>query len=226
MKRFSIRQLMIVIAVVATVLAIVQHYTFATVVGLYIVALGLIGWLPSRGRSRLAVWGFFASATWLNLSMPLFFVYYPVLHNSSMLFLPALISIPIVAGLGLAWVACYSGKLQKLRAAVTVIVLLALPCSMIVYRWPIDVAFYFSSPGLNRLADRVEAGGTVVPGEWAGIYRVWGSMKDPQTGNPMLVIDPDPGGIFAYARRITSPPDGTTRRERLDGGRWYSIDQD
>ena len=226
MPRFTIRQLMIVIGVTACGLALVKNYTLPTVSLLYILGLGLFAWLPAHGRSRVASWGFFASAAWLNLSMLFYFAFYPVFHNSVFLFLGSLVFVAIVPGVGLAWVASRPLRSQRLRAAGLVIALTAIPCSMIAYRWPLHLAFYLSSPGLNRLADRIESGGKVIPGEWAGIYRVWGSMKDSRTGAPVLVIDPDRRGIFGFCRHSKTPPYPSDQGDQFNGGRWYAIDQD
>jgi hypothetical protein len=225
-KRFSIRQLMILIAVIAACFSVALNGAFSGIAFLYVICLGMLVWFPSRGRLKAAPWAFFASAAWLNISMFVFFAYYPVFHNSMLPFLPSLIFVPIVAGLGLVWVAGRPIRSQRLCATAAVIALTALPCTMIAYRWPLTLAFHFSSTALNRLADRVQSGGKVAPGEWAGIYRVWGSMKDAQTGEPILVIDPDPRGTFSFIRHANSPGERSDGNEHFDGGRWSAIDLD
>ena len=226
MRRFTIRQLMILIAVIAACLGIALNAAFSGIAFLYVICLGTLVWLPGRGRLKGAPWAFFAAATWLNSSMFFFFAYYPVFHNSMLPFLPSLIFVPVVAALGLIWVAGRHLRSQRLRAATAVIALTALPCSMIAYRWPLTLAFHFSSTALNRLADRVQSGGKATPGEWAGIYRVWGSMNDPKTGEPVLVIDPDPRGTFSFIRHSNSPAAPSDGNEHFDGGRWSAIDLD
>jgi hypothetical protein len=225
MKRFSIRTLMIVIAILATILALLKNYTFPTLTTLYIAALMFIGWLPSHGRPRVARWGLFASAAWLNLSIFTFFAFYPVVHNSILLLFPSLALVAIVPGVGLAWVVSQPRRPQQIRAALTVVAVTAIPCSMIATHWPLKLAFYVSSSGLDRLADRLEGGGTIVPGEWAGIYRVWASMTDSATGDQVLLTDPDRRGIFGFGRHVGSIG-GTFPRERIGSGGWYYIDED
>jgi hypothetical protein len=224
--RFTIRRLMIAVPVIAVALVLLQQYTYSTLITLYLLGLASIAWFPNRGRSRAASWAFFLTAAWLNLSLPTFYAYYPALHDEMLLFLGSLIFVPIVPGAGIAWVATRQERPRRIRAALVVLALTALPASMIATRWPLYLGFYLSRPSLERLADRLEAGGVVAPGEWAGIYRVWGTIPGFNPGEIGLLIDPDTSGQFAFVRRrapLIGRPPGP---EGVDGVRWYSIDQD
>lgn len=218
--RLTIGRLMVAIAVIGAGLGLIQAYTFTTVIGLYAVALAAFAWLPACGRPRLASWGFFASAAWLNLSLPILYAWQPVFHKAIELFLASLIFVAVVPGVGLAWVASRSTRPKRVRGALLVAALTALPGSMLATRWPYYLGFYASSPALNRLADRVEAGGRVVPGEWAGIYRVWGSTT--MAGGTVLLIDTKPGDRYGFARRGPR----AIGRDALDAGRWSCLDED
>jgi hypothetical protein len=226
MPLFTIRGLMVAIAVVAVALGLLLNHPLTSIAGLYAVGLAFVAWLPSRGRSRVAAWGFFLSSAWLNLSMLALFAWYPVFHNATLILMLSLPFVAVVPGFGLAWVASHLRRRRRIGAAVAVIAAVALPCSIIADRWPFRLAFYLSSADLNRMADRVEAGGTIRPGEWAGLYRVWGASVDPNSGDPILVIDPDPAGIFAFTRHRNAPPPHPVPGDRFEGGRWDCIDQD
>jgi hypothetical protein len=224
--RFTIKHLMIVVAVVALALGLIKNYTFFTFTSVYIFGLAVLAWYPSRRRSRVASWVFFLSAAWLNLSLATQYAYYPVLHNAMFLFLASLIFVPIVPGAGLAWVATRPERSRRIGAALVVALLTALPVSMLATRWPFYLAFHLSSTSLEKLADRVEAGGTITPGQRAGIYRVWGTIPGITAGEIGLLIDPDTRGQFAFVRRRTPLVGRSPGPEGVDGKRWYSIDQD
>ncbi|QEH34632.1 hypothetical protein OJF2_31730 [Aquisphaera giovannonii] len=224
MPRFTIKRLMLAVAGIGVALGLVQAYPFVAIAAFYAVLLAGASWLPARARPRIARWGFLAAATWLNASMLVFFAYQPVLHNSIYLFASSLIFLPIVPGLGMAWAAGGQGRVRWTRAAI-VACACGLAFSMIATHWPLRLAFGLSSPALNRLADRVEAGGAIAPGERAGLYRVFGTTA--LTGDTAIIIDPDPGGISAFVRR-PGPARGSSR-DWLDdgpGGRWWFLDQD
>ena len=228
-RRFTIKRLMIVVAVVAVLLALFQAGTFSTIIFLYLLALAGMAWLPSRGRARLAIRGLIVSAAWLNLTLPVFFAFEPVLHKWMLLFLSSLVCIPIVPGFGLAWVASREGWAPRSRAALVVISLTAIPVATILTKWPLRLAFYLSSPALNRLADRLEAGGSVGPDEWAGIYRIKGSTTLGYGGGTLLIVDPTRGDLSGFARRPGSAG-GPRRESLLPGGdpseRWHYNDED
>lgn len=223
-SRITIRRLMLVIAGIGVFLALLDSYPLTTIEIAFVLTLAALGWRTARRSPVLARWGFLACASWLNASLLVLYAYQPVYHNAVLLFLAALAFVPIVPGVGLAWAADGRGRTRWARVAI-VAGTVALAVSMIETRWPLHLAFRLSSPALNRLANRVESGGKVAATEWAGLYRVRGSM--PLNGDTALIIDPDPRGMSAFVRRR-----GPARGERTDwlnegpGGRWWFLDQD
>ncbi len=134
-------------------------------------------------------------------------------------------------GFGLAWINSRPGWALRVRASLVMAALTALPISAILTQWPHRLAFYLSSPALNRLADRVEAGGKVRPGEWAGVYRIQGTLTLGYGGGTLLIVDPKAGDLSGFARR-PGPARGP-RREALEPGgapgereRWMDYDED
>jgi hypothetical protein len=97
-SRFTIKRLMIAVAVIGLALGLPQHCTYSTLIILYILGLAFIAWFPNRGRSRAVSWAFFLTAAWLNLSLPTFYAFHPALHDEMLLFQGSLIFVPIVPG--------------------------------------------------------------------------------------------------------------------------------
>lgn len=229
-KRFTIKRLMLVIAGFAGLLALFQQGLLIAMNVLYALGLAGLAWLPSRGRPRLALWGFVASVAWLNLSILTIMVYLPSFNNDILAYMASLAFVPIAPGFGLAWVTSLPGRARRVRSAVVVVGLMALAISMLATAWPFRLAFYLSSPALNRLADRVDSGGKVVPGEWAGFYRIRGSIPVRYDGATMLIVNDDPRWIAGFARRKGARL-GVVDREGLHMGigvaeRWAYVAED
>ena len=175
MPQFTIKRLMIVIAVIGVVLALFQHFPLSTFAATYSLCLFGLGWSVGRLRPKLASWEFIASAIWLNVSLFVAFAYLPVFHKSALL-ISSIALIPIVPGLGLAWITARGGWAARARAALVVAVAVSLIASMLATHWPLKLAFYLSSPALNRLADRVESGQAMTKPEWAGLYLIYSAQ--------------------------------------------------
>jgi hypothetical protein len=227
MPRITIGRLMLVIAGLGIYLGLVQAYTFQTVIVTQLLLLAGMVWWPSRHAPWLARWGFALSSAWLIGSLLVLFAFHPVFHRLSPVWLASLVFIPIVPGFGLAWATSQPSRGRKAVAAVAVGLVVAFAVSILQTHWPLRLAFHLSSPALNRLADRVSGGGTVRPGERAGLYFIRGGSI--VGGDTMLVIDPDPGGLSAFVRKGTAMPG--PRREWLEDGydkgdRWLYLDVD
>jgi hypothetical protein len=227
MPRLTIGRLMLVIAGLGVYLGLVQAYTFQTVLVTQVLLLAGIVWWPSRHAPRLARWGFALSSAWLIGSLIVFFAYHPVFHRQILFLLASVVFVPIVPGFGLAWAASQPSRGRKGAAALVVGLVVALAISIVQTHWPLRLGFHVSSPALNRLADRVNVGGTIRPGERAGLYAIRGGSI--VGGDTMLVIDPDPAGLSAFVRKGTAMPG--PRREWLEDGydkgdRWLYLDVD
>ena len=227
MPQFTIKRLMLVIAGIGVFLGLLQVHTFATMTTLYVSALAALAWFPARNRPRLAFWAFLLSATWMNTSLFVEFALMPVFHKAMLLLLASLAFVPIVPAFGLAWAGTRDGWARRARAALVVAALVAPALSMIATHWPFRLAFYLSLPALNRLADRVEAGGSVQPGEWAGLYRIAKAM--PYHGGTALLIDPKRGDFSGFIRGAGASRGARSEWLDLDSGRgdrWTYLDED
>jgi len=229
-RRFTIRGGMVAVAVVGAVLAILMRYPYQGLLGVYTLTPAAMAWLAGRGRPSLARWAFFGSAAWLDASMFFLVLYAPAFNDDMLWFAASLVFVPIAPGFGLAWLSTREGRARKARAAVLVIAATAFPISIMTTWWPLELGFYLSSPALNRLADRVDRGGKVVPGEWAGIYRIRGATPIRYNGSTLLLIDDDPRGIAGFARKKGAAL-GVADREWVDVGqgvidRWSYLAED
>ena len=218
MPQFTIKRLMIVIAVIGVVLALLQHFPLSTFAAIYSLCLFGLGWSVGRLRPKLASWEFIASAIWLNVSLFVAFAYLPIFHKSALLF-SSFAFIPIVPGFGLAWITARDGWAARARAALVVAVAVLVIASMLVTHWPLKLAFYLSSPALNRLADRVESGEAMTKPEWAGLYLIY-SVR-PFTANGDLILRANATrGIMAGFIRRTGAAKGARREALYYGTAW------
>ena len=129
--------------------------------------------------------------------------------------LGSLCGVPLILGFGTSWSAAATRReavrrRSPLLAWPLVIVLAALPLTMLFTQWPFRLAFLVSKPALDRLADRVAAGHAPPRSVRAGLFMVVKSVVDPTTGNVGLITDPDPSGRSGFVRvsPIRSTPPG------------------
>jgi hypothetical protein len=215
---------MLGIAAIGVVLGLLDTFPVATFGMLFVLNVAFLAWLAVRRRPVVAMWGFGVVALGVNLGLLVLYGLQPEFHHAMLLFLAVLVLMPVVPGLGAAWVGDGRGH-GRWGRAVVVAGAVALAFSMILTRWPLFLGFRLSSPALNRLADRIEAGGTLRPNERAGLYRVRATTN--LNGHTALVIDPDPGGISAFVRRKGSAKGARTDQlEDKADRRWWYLDQD
>jgi hypothetical protein len=163
MPRIHLRHLMLAIAGIGVGLFLVRDYPgelFA--VFLYLLAASVF-WLPAHGRPWWASRAFGFAAITLNVVLFLGEMYFPITWVGAYVILALILLTPATLGFGFAWILCAVGRRRWLRT-LAVIGALGLAFSMGKTQWPMALGFYLSSPGLNRLADRVAAGGQVAPG--------------------------------------------------------------
>jgi hypothetical protein len=211
--RFTIRSLMIAVAIVAGLLTLSNGY------GLIILACGLpclsvIGsqWLVLRGHRLIAAFGFWSLAILANLSYVAFCVA-PDIYLLIALFLGWLVIVgPSLGALGVAWarLATQQGSAPRRSqptAWVSVITQGFLPLVTLWTVWPLHLAFFTFKPALERLADQVAAGKAGSFPQWVGPFRVARSAVDPVSGNVGLMTDPNPNGPSGLVRvRPGVPP--------------------
>ena len=181
--RYSIRRLMLLVAAAAwfswLAASILRVQGLGIAMAYFTVLAGIaIGpWSATRGRPRLAGWAFAGSAA---VECVILAVMGVLAINSYMVVYKMMISMllmPIAAGCGVAWAggATSAGdgrRLARVAAWSLVALMLVLPASTMFSRWPMRAAFLASRPALDRLADRVAAGGKLASPEWAGLFLV------------------------------------------------------
>jgi hypothetical protein len=216
--RFTIRSLMIAVAVVAGLLAVLlSPIALVVASGLFYLALivvpcALIGlpWWLRRGFRRLSALWFGVVAALSNTSIAALCVYLPDFLGAILMFVGWLFTFPIVISAGAAWANVATRQVAKPRrspwsAWPLVLVLGILPLTMVLTRWPLRLAFLASRPAMDRLAERVLAGQAVAGPEWTGLFRVVGSAVDPASGNVGLITDPCLSGRSGFVRAGGGP---------------------
>jgi hypothetical protein len=205
--RFTIRGLMIAVAILAGLLALPDglREVAAALSPLSCLALFTAWRLLSRGYRRLAGACFWGLAIVANVLLAAFCVV-PKFESLVVLFLVWLfILLPTIAGLGSAWAILATREVAATRrvsglAWLSVVVLSVMPGVTVWTGWPLHLAFLMARPALERLADEVAAGQAIPSPRWVGPFRVAGSAVDRATGNVGLMIDPNPNHPIGFIR--------------------------
>jgi hypothetical protein len=204
--RFTIRSLMIAVAIVAGLLALPPWPEgFLVAFGLlYLSQIAVLWWMFRRFR-RLSALCFGLVAAVANTWCAACCIYVSNLGGLTLIFAGWFLAFPSILGIGAAWTTAATRRSARLRrsplwAWPLVFVVAFAPLSMLLTRWPLRLAFLASRPAMERLADRVAAGRAVTSPEWAGLFKIVGSAVDPATGNVGLVTDPRPAGRSGFVR--------------------------
>jgi hypothetical protein len=238
--RFTIRSMMITVAIVAVFLGLYELMGDILLVALFNVAyLGLIGvwWWMLRGFRRLSALCLGISAVAANFSCFVLCIYFATMMGMFVALMIWLASFPFILGAGSAWALKSTrrnavGRRSPLWVWPLVVGLAVLPLTMIITLWPLRLAFRVSQPSLERLADRVANGQVLFNPQWAGLIRVVGSAFDSATGNVGLVVHPDPSGRSGFVRLGPGVPPGQTAGPFFNqsvkslGGRWSYQEED
>jgi hypothetical protein len=123
-----------------------------------------------------------------------------------------LVLLPVIGALGAAWakLATEENAVRRKSPLVCwalVIVFANMPAVTFATVWPLHLAFLVFRPGLERLADRAEAGETLVMPQWIGPFRLSESAVDPDVNTVGLFIDPNPGGRTGLVRIRSYTPE-------------------
>jgi hypothetical protein len=162
--RFTIRSLMITIAVLAGLLA--MHTALALIlIALLIPYVSRLGsqWLVRQQHRRLAASAFGIATISTNVGIAMSCVT-PNPKVFYLIFLGLWVTgVPTIAALGSAWIALMPRKnaaASRLReaAGISVIVLCLLPSLTLVSLWPLRLAFLVSRGGMESLESQVAAG--------------------------------------------------------------------
>jgi hypothetical protein len=215
--RFTIGRLMIGIAAIAGILALPG--VAGLLAGLlFLASLHLIGarWIVEGGtRNRpLAAGTFWAVALCVNLIAVAFCLPPDYLILGGAIFPGTLfVGIPAIVAFGIAWVQLMDGRgavppRSTEVAGILVFLLALLPMLTIGTLWPLRVAFLTSRPALERLADQIAAGKTVVFPQHAGWFQINDAAVDPVSGNLGLMIEPDRSHPAGFVRLGPGPAAG------------------
>ena len=204
--RFTIRGLMIAVAVVAGSLAL-SRSPIGPIIACGLLYLSLIGslWRMFRCLRRLAALSFGLVRTLSVAWCADLCIYHLNLGGLGLMFSGCFVALPAVLGPGVAWVQAATRPTARARrspflAWPLVLVLAVAPLSMLLSPWPLRLAFLLSRPALEGLADRVVAGKTIGRPEWAGLFLVVDAAVDSDTGNVGLITDPDRNGRSGFVR--------------------------
>jgi len=213
-KRWTIGRLMVIIGGFALVFALLRvEWPFGELLATLIAACVLPWWLSLGGLSRFR-WGFIVSAVVVNCALFGLVAYLPVEHDADYLIFPLIAGTPAYLWTGVVQTIIPWGRPTQGRANLLVVALFIATMLMVATQWPWHLVSWVSSPGLNRLADRIEAGGTLRPGgEWAGFYRIRAVISYP--GGLTLFTVPPGNGSAGFARSVVSPRP-TTRWEKIE----------
>lgn len=227
MKRFTIRSLLIAIAVIAGLLALPDD---CRIVGFALsfpcLAIVYAQWLHAHGQLRTAGLWFWTLAIVINALYTACSAF-PGIHFVLLWLAWLFLVLPILGSFGIAWARLNSegdGEpgLSTARAGLSVFALTLLPLATIWTAWPSQLIFLMAKPGLERLADQVAAGQPLTYPRWVGPYRIAGSAIDRASGNVGLMTDTSPGGPsgFVRDRRSGSGPYNCHAPFRGD---WYHL---
>ena len=214
--RFTIRSLMIAVAVVAGLLALVlSPHGLAIAFGLlYFALIGVLWWM-FRGFRKLAALCLGVVAAAIFIWCTGLCIYCLNMGGFFWMIVIWFFAFPIILGSGGAWAAAATRRRSRPRrspllAWPLVLVLAFAPFSMTLTPWPLRLAFLASRPAMERLANRVGRGEGINRPEWSGVFRVVGSAIEPGTGNVGLIIDGDPGGRAGFVRLGPGVPETNT----------------
>ena len=230
--RFTILGLMLAIAVVAILLAAAEKLRgVELVLALTFLALLVVQWVLLQDQRQIASIGFWVLAVFANVLYAIActapnFTYFVILFLGWLV-----IVMPAIIRLGMSWAnGLTRGKSIPKRtghpAMLSVIFLALLPIVTLLTYWPLHLAFLIARPGLESVADRVDAGGAVGAPVRVGFFQIVDSAVDPLSGNVGLIINPVRHGRTGLVRvRPGSPPDtrGPIAGSDLDvvlGGGW------
>jgi hypothetical protein len=236
--RSTILRLMMAVAVVAILLAAAQGLSgIVLVFALAILALIGVRWVLCLDQREIATFGFWVIAVFANVLYAAACVTPDSTYFGILLIVWLVIVMPAIIRQGISWA---NGSLHgkavpngtRHAAVVSVIFLAVLPVLTLLTSWPLHLNFLIARPSLERLADRVDAGGAVVAPVRTGLFQIVDSAVDPITGNVGLIINRARHGRSGLVRvRPGTPPDdrGPIDGSRLDvplGGGWRYRQED
>ena len=209
-NRLTIRNLMILIAGVAVLLAIGKalgyfvHFVLIWFTGP--VWLGLLAWRVGLKSPGPALAGLVVLAIPASLATAWFCVYPMEVVGPVIPFVIAWSASPVLAGCALGWIMARrrrEGTKGSPPGSLVVGALAGLPLSMALSFWPLHLAFQMARPEMIRLADQVAAGKPVSWPHQAGIYQVVAVTIDPDHPvNYAILLDKNPNWPSGFVRLV------------------------
>ncbi len=197
---------MVAIGVVAGLLALPLQLSLVVIaLAVPCAAVGIARRLLYRRQLRLAAYAFWGVAipinfvTALSCIAPKYLLLIPI-------FLGLItIGVPTIAALGTAWALLFSRQRSvsprtRDGAGMAVFFLTVLPIATLWTFWPLHLAFMAALPTMERLADQVASGKTVLFPRRAGVFVLSAAAVDPVSGDVGLMIDPNPSGPTGFVR--------------------------
>ncbi len=232
--QFTIRRLMLGIAGVAMLLWLPTLTWLHSIAIVYGVLVAGVSWRSTRRMPGVALWGFLVSGALVNGGVFWIFALRPYVDTYVGLFalFVAGLSLPVVVGLGLSWTFSRGSRASRLAAALLTGAVAVSPIVMVETYWPLRLGFRLAAPALDRIADRLEAGGSVAFPEWAGFYRVETAIPFPAPPRFLLVVGDRPlANAAGFHRSPTQAAEDHIGRafplgEAGSGkGRWWYFDE-
>jgi hypothetical protein len=207
--RFTIRSVMIVVAILAGVLALPPGPREVAAV-LSVPCLAFFGaWrLWVGGHRRLAAIVFWSLAIAANIVFAAFCAS-PGMVSVALLVLWLFVVMPSLVAFGATWAELTTGRGgvsdPSRRLAWRWVIALAVMPGMTAWTvWPFRLRFLTVRSALERIADQVEAGQAVSFPQDVGPFRLAGSRVGSRTGGVALLIDPNPNGPSGFVRHKDS----------------------
>jgi hypothetical protein len=221
--RLSIRDLMIAIALIGSVLA--PHGDLQVVAVMPAVALFAAWWLVPRGYRRTAGACFWCLAIPANILITTVAAF-P--SGTLLALLGSYLFLPTVVILGFAWAILVTRRITPSRRSIwtawlSVGALSVLPAVTTWTVWPFRVEFLMARPALARLADQVAAGQAIRSPRSAGMFLIVSSAVNPETGTVALMIDSNPGGPSGFIRVGGTPAHRPNCHSPVRGD-WLHVD--
>jgi hypothetical protein len=227
LERFTIRGLLIAIAIIAGLLALPDPWR-VIVFAFSIPCLALIYARRLHAHGLLGMAGFclWTSATLINVLYVAGSIF-PGLHLSLLCMVWLVLILPTLASFGIAWARLITRRdgdrrNTSFRAWLSVFALTLMPVVTAGTAWPFQLRFLMARPALERLADRVAAGQAMSNPQWAGPYWIAGSAVDPASGYVGLMIDTNPNGPSGFVRN-RGPQGELYCCHRPFRGDWYHL---
>ena len=230
LDRSTIFRQMIAIGCVAVILGFFRESLVVGLTFCFCLIPISLAFLSVRGLSVPPSRLFACSAAWINVSLLVWVLFHEFIKDLNILVYLSVLLVPIFLGSGLKWANTQVRRDGRIKANLPVATLLAIALSMVLTLWPLRLAFTLSSPALNRLADRVEAGETVSDDEWSGFYPVRGARVDSYGGKNGVLLTIHLGGRLStslFRESVLQPPAANSRENLSFGyradGRWFYL---